>query len=47
MTVGVTIGAKNAYCDSIGIARSTIAILLLLWIPIAIVLWNIYAFLGK
>ena len=47
--IGVTIAAKNDYCDSIGIAGSTIAILLLLWTTIAILLycdtifWNIYA----
>ena len=37
-TVGVTIVAKNDYCDSIDIAGSTIAILLLLWTTIAILL---------
>ena len=31
-----TVVAKNDYCDSIDIARSTIAILLLLWITIVI-----------
>ena len=36
--VGVTIVAKNYYCDSIDIAGSTIAILLLLWTTIAILL---------
>ena len=35
--VGVNIVAKNDYCDSIDIAGSTIAILLLLWTTIAIV----------
>ena len=37
-TIGVTIVAKNYYCDSIDIAGSTIAILLLLWTTIAILL---------
>ena len=36
--VGVTIAAKPDYCDSIDIAGSTIAILLLLWTAIAILL---------
>ena len=36
--LGVTIVAKNYYCNSIDIAGSTIAILLLLWTTIAIVL---------
>ena len=36
--LGVTIVAKNYYCDSIDIAGSTIAILLLLWTTIAILL---------
>ena len=36
--LGVTIVAKNDYCDSIDIAGSTIVILLLLWINIAILL---------
>ena len=36
--LGVTIAAKNDYCDSIAIAESTIAILLLLWVTIAILL---------
>ena len=36
--LGVTIAAKNDYCDSIDIAGSTIAILLLLWTTIAILL---------
>ena len=36
--VGVTIVAKNYYCDSIDIAGSTIAILLLLWTTIAMLL---------
>ena len=36
--VGVTIAAKNDYCDTIDIAGSTIAILLLLWTTIAILL---------
>ena len=36
--IGVTIAAKNDYCDSIDIAGSTIAILLLLWTTIAILL---------
>ena len=34
----VTIAAKSDYCDSIDIAGSTIAILLLLWTTIAILL---------
>ena len=34
----VTIVAQNDYCDSIDIAGSTIAILLLLWTTIAILL---------
>ena len=33
-----TVVAKNDYCDSIDIAGSTIAILLLLWITIVILL---------
>ena len=37
-TVGVTIVAKNDYCDSIDMAGSAIAILLLLWTTIAILL---------
>ena len=37
--LGVTIVAKNYYCDSIDIVGSTIAILLLLWTTIAILLW--------
>ena len=36
--LGVTIAAKNDYCDSIVIAGSTIAILLLLWTSIATLL---------
>ena len=36
VSVGVTIAAKNDYCNSIDIARSTVAILLLLWTTIAI-----------
>ena len=36
--LGVTIVAKNYYCDSIDIVGSTIAILLLLWTTIAILL---------
>ena len=36
--LGVTIAAKSDYCDSIDIAGSTIAILLLLWTTIAILL---------
>ena len=36
--VGVTIAAKIDYCDSIDIAESAIAILLLLWTTIAILL---------
>ena len=36
--IGVTIEAKIDYCDSIDIARSAIAILLLLWTTIAILL---------
>ena len=36
--IEVTIAAKNDYCDSIDIAGSTIAILLLLWTTIAILL---------
>ena len=35
---GVTIVAKSDYCNSIDIAGSTIAILLLLWTTIAILL---------
>ena len=35
---GVTIAAKNDYCDNIDITGSTIAILLLLWTTIAILL---------
>ena len=38
LRVGVTIAGKNDYCDSIDIAGSTIAILLLLWTTIAILL---------
>ena len=34
--LGMTIVAKNDYCDSIDIAGSAIAILLLLWTTIAI-----------
>ena len=34
----VTISTKNDYCDSIDIAGSTIAILLLLWTTIEILL---------
>ena len=37
-SVGVTIAAKSDYCDSIDIAGSTVAILLLLWTTIAILL---------
>ena len=37
-SLGVTIAAKSDYCDSIDIAGSTIAILLLLWTTIAILL---------
>ena len=36
--IGVTIGAEYYYCNSIDIAGSTIAILLLLWTTIAILL---------
>ena len=36
--LGVTIASKNDYCDSIDIAGSTVAILLLLWTTIAILL---------
>ena len=36
--VGVTIVAKYDYCDTVDIAGSTIAILLLLWTTIAILL---------
>ena len=36
LIIGVTIVAKYDYCDSIDIAGSTIAILLLLWTTIAI-----------
>ena len=36
--LGVTIVAKNDYCDSIDIAGSAIAIILLLWTTIAILL---------
>ena len=38
ITLGLTIVAKNDYCDSIDIAGSGIAILLLLWTTIAIIL---------
>ena len=38
IVLGVTIVAKNYYCDSIDIAGSTIAILSLLWTTIAILL---------
>ena len=38
LKVGVTFAAKSDYCDSIDIAGSTIAILLLLWTAIAILL---------
>ena len=38
MFLGVTIAAKNDYCNSIDIAGSTIVILLLLWTTIAILL---------
>ena len=40
--VGVTIVAKNDYCDSIDIAGSAIEILLLLWTTIAILLSEIF-----
>ena len=36
--VGVTVVAKNDYCNSIVIAGSAIAILLLLWTTIAMLL---------
>ena len=36
--LGVTIVAKNDYCNSIDIARSAIAILLLLWTTMSILL---------
>ena len=39
--LGVTIVAKNDYCDSIDIAGSAIEILLLLWTTIAILLSDI------
>ena len=38
LQIGVTIMAKNDYCDSIDIAGSAIAILLQLWTTIAILL---------
>ena len=38
LLVGMTIAAKIDYCNSIDIAGSTIAILLLLWTTIAILL---------
>ena len=40
--IGVTIATKKDYCDSIDIAESTIAILLLLRVTIAILLQYMY-----
>ena len=36
--IGLTIAGQNDYCDTISIAKSTIAILLLLQVPIAVLL---------